>query len=42
MRLVGNKKGEVVSNETIKMIGYIGLLAAASFAIWKIAQNTLG
>jgi len=42
MRLVGNKRGEVVSDETIRMIGYIGLLAAASLAVWKIVQNVLG
>ena len=42
MFLVRGKKGEVVSDETIKMIGYIGLLTAATFAVWKIVQNTLG
>lgn len=42
MFLVLNKRGEVVSNETIKWIGYLGLLAAASFAVWKIISNVMG
>jgi hypothetical protein len=37
-----NKRGTVVSDETIKWIGYLGLLAAASFAVWKIVAKVMG
>ncbi len=37
-----NRKGAIVSDETIKWIGYLGLLAAVSFAIWKIVSKVMG
>ena len=42
MFLALNKKGEVVSDETIKWIGYLGLLAMASLAVWKIISRVMG
>ena len=36
------KKGEVVSNETMKWIGYLAILAVASFAVWKIMGKVMG
>lgn len=37
-----NRCGEVVSNELIRMIGYLALLAAASLAVWKIMGKVMG
>ena len=36
------KKGVIPVDETVRWIGYLGLLAAASFAAWKIVSNVTG
>ncbi len=36
------KRATVVVDETIKWIGYLGLLAVASFAVWKIISRVIG
>jgi len=41
MLLVRNKRGEVMSETTLKWIGAISILAIASFAIWNIMKNVL-
>ena len=37
-----NKSGEVGVDDTVKWIGYLGLLAAASFAVWKMIDRIIG
>ncbi|MFH0808278.1 MAG: hypothetical protein V1888_01545 [archaeon] len=41
MRLVRSKRGEVMSETTLKWIGAIGILAIASLAVWNIMKNVL-
>ncbi len=42
MFLRRDKIGEVLVDRTIKLIGYLGLLAVASFAVWKIISKVIG
>ncbi len=42
MFLVKGKLGELMVDETVRWIGYLGLLAVASFAVWKIISRVMG
>jgi hypothetical protein len=42
MHLASDKSGEALTDNTIKLIGYLGLLIASSFAVWKIVAKIIG
>lgn len=37
-----NRRGEAGVNNTVRWIGAIGLLVAASLALWKIMSKVMG
>lgn len=36
-----SKKGAIISDETIRWIGYAGALAVASWAVWRIVVRAM-